>query len=74
MQAKLHRQRKPRDRQKMPHGRLRLAGAAPEKLRQEDGSPYPFRRLRTREGVKIFSGYSDHFPIVVTVSERESEE
>ncbi len=47
---------------------------APEKLRQEDGSPYPFRRLRTREGVKIFSGYSDHFPIVVTVSERESEE
>lgn len=43
---------------------------APARMRQEHGAPNPFRRVRTREGWRSYTGYSDHFPVVVTVEVR----
>ena len=43
---------------------------APPSMRQENGAPYPFRRVGTRQGQRIYTGYSDHFPVVVTVEPR----
>jgi hypothetical protein len=43
---------------------------APPKMRQENGAPYPFRRVGTRQGQRIYTGYSDHFPVCVTVEAR----
>ena len=43
---------------------------APPNMRQENGAPYPFRRVGTRQGQRIYTGYSDHFPVVVTVEPR----
>ena len=43
---------------------------APPKMRQENGAPYPFRRVRTKQGTQNYTGYSDHFPIHVTVEVR----
>jgi endonuclease/exonuclease/phosphatase family metal-dependent hydrolase len=43
---------------------------APPKMRQENGAPYPFRRVGTKEGQRIYTGYSDHFPVHVTVEAR----
>ncbi len=37
----------------------------------EYGAPFPFRRVGTRDSHKIYSGYSDHFPIRVTLEARE---
>ena len=39
-------------------------------MRQENGAPYPFRRVGTRQGQRIYTGYSDHFPVCVTVEAR----
>lgn len=43
---------------------------APPRMRQENGAPYPFRRVGTRQGQRIYTGYSDHFPVCVTVEAR----
>jgi endonuclease/exonuclease/phosphatase family metal-dependent hydrolase len=43
---------------------------APTHMRQEHGAPIPFRRVRTRDGWRNYIGYSDHFPVVVTVDTR----
>ena len=43
---------------------------APPHMRQENGAPYPFRRVGTRKGRRVYTGYSDHFPLVVTVEAR----
>ena len=47
---------------------FRIHAAA--RMRQENGAPYPFRRVGTRQGQRIYTGYSDHFPVVVTVEAR----
>lgn len=43
---------------------------APPKMRMENGAPYPFRRVGTKAGQRIYTGYSDHFPLHVTVEAR----
>lgn len=45
---------------------------ATEKQIQKDfyGAPYPFRRVGTKGGQKILNGYSDHFPILLTIKPR----
>lgn len=38
----------------------------------EFGAPYPTRRVGTKKGHVIHYGYSDHFPVIVTLKARES--
>lgn len=42
------------------------------KQRQADyfNAPYPFRRIGTKDGQKILSGYSDHFPVTLKIKAR----
>lgn len=41
----------------------------PESIRDAEGRPRPFRRIRRKGGVDYYEeGYSDHFPVVVTLT------
>ena len=46
---------------------------ATDKQRQKDyfDAPYPFRRIGTKDGQKILNGYSDHFPILIRLKQRQ---
>jgi endonuclease/exonuclease/phosphatase family metal-dependent hydrolase len=46
---------------------------ATDKQRQKDyfNAPYPFRRIGTKYGQKILSGYSDHFPVLIHLKARQ---
>ncbi len=44
----------------------------PEAIRDEFGHPLPFRSMRRKGGGSIYlEGYSDHFPVVVSVTRRK---
>lgn len=43
---------------------------ATDAMRLDNGAPLPFRRVTTRFGRLVYNGYSDHFPVRLTLETR----